>query len=135
MSKNIVLNSYNLFLLMGNTDFEIITDERSKCYEKIVFLYFCQLVLFIVFAVQSCQCAEKAARAAGKASQAAAATGEAAEKAKDKLDKARKVFAVLDEQYKKTAALAEGAKELDTMHVSADQYPLVKNDRSLQVYL
>lgn len=131
---------------------------------------------------------------------ASAASGDAVEKAKDKLEKARKAVAVAEEQYKKTAALAEGAKELDnnpvgtgawmldeaspgnylklkrnpnwwfakwsgmdipwldgiriniipdpsvrlanlragkldTMYVSADQYPLVKNDKTLQVHL
>jgi ABC-type transport system substrate-binding protein len=43
----------------------------------------------------------------------AASTGEVAEKAKAKLEAARKKLAPLEEEYKKAAALAAGAKELD----------------------
>jgi len=45
--------------------------------------------------------------------EAAAATGDAAEKAKAKVESAKKKLASTEEQYKKDAALAEGAKELD----------------------
>lgn len=56
--------------------------------------------------------------------EAAAATGEAAQKAKDKLDNARKKLASLEEQYKKAAALAEGAKPLDNYPVGTGQFML-----------
>jgi len=53
---------------------------------------------------------------------ASAAVGEAAEKAKDKLETARKKLASTEDQYKKTAALAEGAKELDNNPVGSGPY-------------
>jgi peptide/nickel transport system substrate-binding protein len=56
--------------------------------------------------------------------EAAAATGEAAEKAKAKLEMVRKKLTTLEEEYKKTAALAEGAKELDNNPVGTGQYML-----------
>jgi len=49
--------------------------------------------------------------------EAAAATGEAAGKAKEKLETARKKLSSIEEQYKKAAALAEGAKPLDSYPV------------------
>jgi peptide/nickel transport system substrate-binding protein len=52
----------------------------------------------------------------------AAATGEAAEKAKAKLDAAKKKLAPLEEEYKKTAALAAGAKELDNNPVGSGPF-------------
>jgi len=56
--------------------------------------------------------------------EAAAATGEAAEKAKGKLDIARKKLAEIEEKYKTTAALSEGAKELDNNPVGTGPYTL-----------
>ena len=56
--------------------------------------------------------------------EAAAATGEAAEKAKVKLETARKNLAAVEEEYKKAAALAEGAKELDNNPVGTGPYTL-----------
>jgi peptide/nickel transport system substrate-binding protein len=55
---------------------------------------------------------------------AAAATGEAADKAKVKLETARKNLADIEEKYKTTAALAEGAKELDNNPVGTGPYIL-----------
>jgi len=54
--------------------------------------------------------------------EASAAVGEAAEKAKDKLETAKKKLASTEDQYKKTAALAEGAKELDNNPVGSGPY-------------
>ena len=56
--------------------------------------------------------------------EAAAATGEAAGKAKEKLDSARKKLSSIEEQYKKVAALAEGAKPLDNYPVGTGQFML-----------
>jgi peptide/nickel transport system substrate-binding protein len=56
--------------------------------------------------------------------EAAAATGEAADKAKVKLETARKKLAEIEEKYKATAALAEGAKELDNIPVGTGPYML-----------
>jgi peptide/nickel transport system substrate-binding protein len=54
--------------------------------------------------------------------EAAAATGESVEKAKDKLEGAKKKLASAEEQHKKAAALAEGAKELDSNPVGTGRY-------------
>jgi len=54
--------------------------------------------------------------------EAAAATGEAAAKAKDRLESARKKLSSLEEQYKKAAALAEGAKPLDNYPVGTGEF-------------
>jgi ABC-type transport system substrate-binding protein len=56
--------------------------------------------------------------------EAAGASGEAAEAAKAKIDKTRKELAAAEEQYKKMATLAEGAKELDSNPVGAGAYIL-----------
>ena len=52
----------------------------------------------------------------------ASATGEAAEKAKGKLETAKKKLAATEEQYKKAAALAEGAKEMDNNPVGSGPF-------------
>jgi len=54
--------------------------------------------------------------------EAAGASGETAANAKGKVDKAKKSLAALEEQYKKTAALAEGAKEFDIHPVGSGAY-------------
>ncbi len=56
--------------------------------------------------------------------EAATATGEAADNAKVKLEAARKRLAEVEEKYKATAALAEGAKELDNYPVGTGPYML-----------
>lgn len=56
--------------------------------------------------------------------EAAGASGEAADKAKIKLETARKKLAEIEEKYKTTAALAEGAKELDNNPVGTGPYML-----------
>jgi peptide/nickel transport system substrate-binding protein len=56
--------------------------------------------------------------------EASAATGEAAEKAKDKLEGAKKKLASVEEEYKKVAALAEGARELDNNPVGTGEFML-----------
>jgi peptide/nickel transport system substrate-binding protein len=56
--------------------------------------------------------------------EAAAATGDAAEKAKEKLEGAKKKLASVEGEYKKAAALAEGAKELDHNPVGTGQFML-----------
>jgi peptide/nickel transport system substrate-binding protein len=56
--------------------------------------------------------------------EASAATGDAAEKAKDKLEGAKKKLASVEEEYKKVAALAEGAKELDNNPVGTGEFML-----------
>ncbi|MGO9017918.1 MAG: ABC transporter substrate-binding protein [Syntrophobacteraceae bacterium] len=56
--------------------------------------------------------------------EAAAATGEAADTAKAKLKTAREKLEKIEEEYKKTAALAEGAKELDNNPVGTGPYTL-----------
>ena len=56
--------------------------------------------------------------------EAAAASGDAAEKARVKLESARKKLAAQEEEYKKAAALAEGAKDLDNNPVGTGPYML-----------
>jgi peptide/nickel transport system substrate-binding protein len=53
---------------------------------------------------------------------ATAAVGDAADKAKAKLETAKKKLAEMEEKYKTTAALAEGAKELDNNPVGTGAY-------------
>lgn len=68
---------------------------------------------------------EKEKKNAEKAEkEAAAATGEATDKAKVKLEKAQKKLVEIEEKYKTTAALAEGAKELDNNPVGTGPYIL-----------
>jgi peptide/nickel transport system substrate-binding protein len=54
--------------------------------------------------------------------EAASATGESVEKSKAKLETARKKLTSLEEEYKKTAALASGAKELDNNPVGTGPF-------------